>query len=202
MGSIIGFIIRGQIRNEGIDISIREDLAITNKNIMLTGFMGSGKTTVGCLLAELTGQVFLDADREIEHKYGMPITEIFQKAGEAAFRQMEREYMLGLCRNERQTIVSLGGGAFMQEEIRDACLSSSLVVFLDIGWDAWQERHQLLMETRPLLQSKSLEEIRKLFEARREIYALSHLTVLTDDLTPEEIAERILRACSLIEGGE
>lgn len=166
---------------------------------MLTGFMGSGKTTAGQLLARRLDRTFLDADREIEREHGMPITEIFRSMGEAKFRQMEREFMLDLCRNKQRTIVSLGGGAFMQEDIRTACLSSSVVVFLDIGWNVWQERHHQLMETRPLLQSKSLEEIRSLFDVRRDVYALSHVTILTDGLTPEEVADRIIQACKLYE---
>jgi len=172
---------------------VRNGGRVIDKIIMLTGFMGSGKTTVGRLLADRLNRTFLDADQEIERQHGMPITEIFQSMGEAKFRQMERDYLLGLCRGEHQAIVSLGGGAFMQEAIRGACLDAAFVVFLDIGWDAWHERHHLLKDTRPLLQTKSMEEIRSLFEARRIVYKLSHFTVATDGLTPSEVTELVLR---------
>jgi len=162
---------------------------------MLTGFMGSGKSTVGRLLADRMDRTFLDADQEIERQHGMPITEIFQSMGEAKFRQMERDFLLALCRGEHRAVVSLGGGAFMQDAIRDACLSTAFVVFLDIGWDAWHERHHLLKDTRPLLQTKSMEEIRSLFDARREVYKTSHLSIMTDGLTPEFVADRIIQDC-------
>lgn len=181
---------------------MRNGGSVIDKNIMLTGFMGSGKSTVGRLLADRLERPFLDADQEIERLHGMPVTDIFRSMGETKFRQMEREYMLGLCHGERQAVVSLGGGAFMQDEIRDACLSTSFVVFLDIGWDAWHARHHLLKETRPLLQSKSMEEIRDLFETRRNVYKLSHFTVPTDGLTPEEVTERIEQAIGRVESKE
>ena len=167
---------------------------------MLTGFMGSGKSTVGRLLADKLDLTYLDADQEIEQRHGMPITDIFQTMGETKFRQMEREFLLELCQGEQRAVVSLGGGAFMQEAVRSACLSGSFVVFLDIGWDAWHERHHLLKDTRPLLQSKSIEEIRSLFDTRREVYRLSHLTIRTDGLTPEEVAQRIVQ--EVRSGGE
>lgn len=103
--------------------------------------------------------------------------------------------MLNLCRQERHAVVALGGGAFMQQEIREACLSSATVVFLDIGWESWLARHELLMDTRPLLQNRPIEEIRALFDARRQVYLLSHFSIQTDDLTPEEVSERIIRMC-------
>lgn len=166
---------------------------VIDKNIMLTGFMGSGKTTVGRLLADKLDRSFLDADQEIERRHGMPITKIFQSMGESKFRQMEREYLIGLCRDEHRAVVSLGGGAFMQKAIRAACLTAAFVVFLDISWEAWHERHHLLKDTRPLLQTKSMKEIRGLFDDRRKVYGLSHFTVATDGLTPDEVAERVLR---------
>lgn len=156
--------------------------------------MGSGKTTVGRILAKKLNRTFLDADQEIEQRSGMPVTEIFQKMGEARFRQLERDYMLEISRSVTPTVVSLGGGAFMQDEIRHACLSASFVVFLALSWEAWQARQHLLVDTRPLLKSKTPEEIRSLFDMRHRVYALSHLTVQTDDLTPEAVAERIIDA--------
>jgi len=157
--------------------------------------MGSGKTTVGQLLAKKLNRKFVDADREIEAQRGMPITEIFRSMGEAAFRRMERDFMLDLCRKEQRAVVALGGGAFMQEEIRDACLSSATVVFLDIGWTSWLARHELLMKTRPLLQNRPIEDIRAMFDARRQVYLQSHITIQTDDLRPEEICARIMQSC-------
>lgn len=167
---------------------------LEDRNIVLTGFMGVGKTTVGLLLAEKLQREFLDADQEIEKRHGMPVTEIFGTMGEAKFRQMEKDYIVDLCGNARSKVVSLGGGAFMQEEIRSACMDAAVVVNLDMTWDAWMERQHLLIETRPLLQTRSIEEVRQLFETRRSAYAIHHIGVLTDGLSPEEVAARIIWA--------
>ncbi|MBW5447093.1 shikimate kinase [Cohnella sp. CFH 77786] len=162
-------------------------------NIVLTGFMGCGKTTVGRLLADNLSREFVDADHEIERRHGKPVTEIFATLGEPEFRRLEREFIVDLCRGSREKIVSLGGGAFMQEEVRRACLSTSIVVFLEIGWESWIQRHHLLIEGRPILQNKSPEEVKALFDARQAAYRLSHCTVRTDGLTPEAVADRIVR---------
>ncbi|RUS45710.1 shikimate kinase [Cohnella sp. AR92] len=154
--------------------------------------MGVGKTTVGLELAKKLNRDFVDADQAIEERYRMPVREIFSQFGEAKFREMERDFITGLCVNTSKKIVSLGGGAFMQEEIREACLATSNVFFLDISWELWKNRYHLLMENRPLLQSKSLEEVEELFNLRKSTYSINHAAVLTDELNPEQVADRIL----------
>ncbi|WP_166276519.1 shikimate kinase [Saccharibacillus alkalitolerans] len=166
---------------------------LNQKNIILIGFMGAGKTTIGQLLAEKLGREFLDADQEIERRHGMPVTEIFKSMGEPVFRQMEKEYLVELCRTSREKVVSLGGGSFMQDEIRNACLDSGIVYHLDLDWESWLKRFEALIDTRPILQSKSLEEVRALFDSRKLIYADNHYTVAVDQLSPEEIAENMAR---------
>ncbi len=166
---------------------------LNQKNVILIGFMGAGKTTVGQLLAQKLGREFLDADQEIERIHGMPVTEIFKSMGEPAFRQMEKEYLVELCRTSREKIVSLGGGSFMQKEIREACLGSGIVYHLDLDWESWLERFESLIDTRPILQSKSLEEVQELFNSRKQIYADNHHRFAVDKLSPEEIAEEMVR---------
>ncbi|OWA33457.1 shikimate kinase [Saccharibacillus sp. O16] len=162
---------------------------LNQKNVILIGFMGAGKTTIGQLLAQKLEREFLDADQEIERIHGMPVTEIFKSMGEPAFRQMEKEYLVELCRTSREKIVSLGGGSFMQEEIRSACLSSGIVYHLDLAWESWLERFESLIDTRPILQSKSLEEVQDLFNNRKQVYADNHHRFAVDQLSPEKIAE-------------
>lgn len=164
-----------------------------NINLILTGFMGVGKTTIGVELAARLGREFIDIDQEIERRHGMPVTEIFRTMGEREFRQMEKDLIVDLCRNARSKVISLGGGAFMQEDVRNACLSTSLVFHLHLSWEAWKTRLLHIMDSRPVLHGKSMEEIEALFRLRGETYALSHWTVETDDATPEEAADRILR---------
>jgi len=163
-----------------------------DKNIVLTGFMGAGKTKVGQILARRLGRELVDTDEEIERRQGMTIQEIFRKMGEAAFRQIERECVTELCAKARRKVISLGGGAFMQEEIRKVCLDMAYVVFLDLAWEEWQNRIPLIRDTRPLLQTKTLDEIRQLFDTRRKIYALSHFIIPAADPDAEAIADRII----------
>lgn len=167
-------------------------IPLNQKNIILIGFMGAGKTTIGQLLAEKLGRGFLDADQEIERKHGMPVTEIFKSMGEPAFRQMEKDYIVELCRDSRAQVVSLGGGSFMQDEIRLACLDSGIVYHLDLTWESWKDRFESLIDTRPILQSRSIEEIEQLFNSRKAVYADNHHTVSVDTLTPEQIADHIV----------
>lgn len=89
-------------------------------------------------------------------------------------------------------IISVGGGAFLQEDIRNICLSNCIVFYLDLSWDYWKERIGLLIDSRPVLQSRSLEEIEELFNARQEIYSYHHSKVNMNDLDVEEVADYIV----------
>ncbi|MFC2947227.1 shikimate kinase [Virgibacillus sediminis] len=166
---------------------------ITQKSVVLIGFMGAGKTTIGEELANQTGRSFIDTDQEIEKYFGMPATEIFQSRGEEAFRQKEKEVIINYA-EQQGYIISVGGGAFLQEEIKETCLSNSVVAFLDISWPSWKERLSLLIDTRPVLQGKTMDEIQQLFEERQKIYRSSHhIEVKTDDFSPEQTAENIIK---------
>ena len=79
----------------------------------------------------------------------------------------------------------------MNEEIRKACLANCLVFYLDLSWDSWKERISLIIESRPVLQNKSLEQIEELFYSRQSAYSLHHSKVQTDHLNVDEVAEYI-----------
>ncbi|MCG0056976.1 shikimate kinase AroK, partial [Escherichia coli] len=83
---------------------------------------GVGKTTIGQLVAKKLYRDFIDIDQQIEKDFNMSIPEIFEKKGEDFFRKTEKEYILDICHHKRFKIVSLGGGSFKQEEIRNCCL--------------------------------------------------------------------------------
>ena len=162
------------------------------KNIILIGFMGAGKTTIGKLLAEKLNRKFIDIDEEIEKEFAMPVSEIFNKMGERTFREKEKGLIIQLC-EQKKRIISLGGGAFLQEEIRNVCLTSSIVIFLDISWESWEDRISLIINTRPVLQGKTIVEMEELFYQRQEIYSHHHFKVKTDNLDIEEIANTIVK---------
>ncbi|ASS89078.1 MULTISPECIES: shikimate kinase [Aeribacillus] len=176
---------------EHVEIPLRE------KNIVLIGFMGVGKTTIGQLVAKKLYRDFIDVDQEIEKKQNMPISLIFQKFGEDYFRKIEKEYIVDICTNTRLKVVSLGGGAYLQEEVRNACLSNCIVFLLDLSWDSWKDRMPLLVENRPLLKEKSMEEIEKLFIKRQNAYSLHNSKVSTNNLDPETVADEIVNSVKL-----
>lgn len=176
---------------ENIDISIRE------KNIAFIGFMGAGKTTIGQLVAKKLYRDFIDIDQEIERIHQMPVSQIFEKLGEASFRKMERELIVSLCTGTRLKIISLGGGAYLQEEVKKACLSHCLVFFLDLSWESWKERIPLIIDSRPVLQNKSLDEIEELFMKRRDAYSINHSQFTTSEIDPETAADRIVESLKL-----
>ncbi|WP_071393722.1 shikimate kinase [Bacillus tuaregi] len=172
------------------------ELPLHEKSIVFVGFMGVGKTTIGKLVAEKLNRDFIDVDEVIEKEFGMTPREIFEAYGEKTFREREKALSISLSKQPSQ-VISLGGGAFLNEEIRQACLENSHVIFLDLSWEAWKERLSLILDSRPVLQNKSLEEIEELFYSRQKAYSLSHIKVSTDHLNEEEAANHIMESLKL-----
>ncbi|MDC3416195.1 shikimate kinase [Aquibacillus salsiterrae] len=161
------------------------------KSIVLIGFMGVGKTTVGQRLADQLKRTFVDIDEEIEKEFGMPPSDIFKVHGEKAFRQKEKELIERYSRKSNK-VLSLGGGAFLQTEVRDVCLENCLVVFLSLSWEQWQERVSLIIDSRPVLQGKSEEEMEQLYHDRQKIYGSHHIEVETDNKSVDDVAEEVI----------
>ncbi|MDQ6596170.1 shikimate kinase [Bacillus salipaludis] len=162
--------------------------------------MGAGKTTVGKILAEKLNREFIDIDEEIENEFNLPVSQIFKQYGESTFRSKEKSLITEKCNLGRQ-IISVGGGAFLQEEIRKICLSTCTVIFLDISWECWKGRISLIIDSRPVLQGKSLEEMEELFYKRQEVYVQHHVKIQTDYKGPEEAADEIIDLLKLVEKG-
>ncbi|MFJ7311144.1 shikimate kinase [Peribacillus frigoritolerans] len=170
---------------------INKNTSLRMQSIVFIGFMGVGKTTIGQKVARKLYRDFIDIDQEIEKEFNMPTTEIFKKFGEKAFREKEKSVIESLSLQQLK-IISVGGGAFLQEDIRNICLSNCIVFYLDLSWEYWKERIGLLIDSRPVLQSRSLEEIEELFYTRQEIYSYHHSKVNTNDLDVDEVADFIV----------
>lgn len=156
--------------------------------IYLVGFMGSGKTTVGKALAELTYQPFIDLDEVIERQASKPITTIFKDNGEAYFRQLEHDALIQTI--EYGGVVSTGGGIIERSDNRE-WLTGKQVVFLETPWSTIVERlkHD---KTRPLWQ-QSLAEKERLFIRRQPLYEeVSRCIIDTRQDTPTDIAKKII----------
>lgn len=172
-------------------------------NIILVGFMATGKTHVGRRLSRLTGWPLRDADDEIVRRTGCSIGEIFARDGETAFRTLEGQVIADLCSGS-QRVISAGGGAFVQPANREVMLRSGLVFCLTAAPETIYARIQKEADrdapVRPLLAGTDpLQRIRDLLQTRAEAYSQAHHSIPTDTLTVEDVAERIL---SLLEVGE
>lgn len=163
------------------------------RGLVLIGFMGSGKTSVGREVSGRLGVEFLDLDERIEHAAGQSIREIFATLGEPAFREMEREAIREAV-SVPGRVIATGGGAFQSGENRSLLKGYAPVVFLDVTPDGVLSR---LPDdrTRPLLPGGGTgrrQEIEQRMQARRPAYEQADLAVATDGLSVSRVADRIL----------
>ncbi len=165
------------------------------KNLVLIGFMGSGKSTVGRELHSRLGYELVDMDSVIEHREGRPITRIFEENGEDYFRDLETDLLREMAEDGQRKIISTGGGVVGREENRDLLRKLGYVVWLQAPVDVIHERTSRNRE-RPLLQTEDpLEKITTLLEKRKPWYAeTAHLKVDTAGLDGGELAMGILES--------
>ena len=110
------------------EIMKNHEIPLREKSIVFVGFMGVGKTTIGKLVAKKLYRDFVDIDEKIEKEFGMPTTKIFETFGEKTFRERNNLLLLDLS-EQPLNVISVGGGAFLNEEISKACLANCLVIF-------------------------------------------------------------------------
>lgn len=170
--------------------------------IYLNGFMGSGKSTTGPLLAEALDWSFADMDVMIEARLGMPIATYFREAGEPAFRNIEQEILQDTSRLERH-VIAVGGGALCREDNLAWALAHGLVVYLEVSIDELIARLRREQATRPMLLGPAgellddeavHERIGGLLAGRLAYYRQSHLTIKTDGKPPADIANQVYEA--------
>ncbi|MEU9983695.1 shikimate kinase [Streptomyces sp. NPDC050856] len=163
--------------------------------LVLIGPMGSGKSTVGALLAERLGCAYRDTDADIVAAEGREISDIFVEDGEDRFRELERAAVRAAVA-EHPGVLALGGGAVLDAGTR-ALLAGLPVVYLSMEVDE-AVRRVGLNTARPLLAVNPRRQWRELMEARRHLYTeVARVVVATDDRTPEEVAEAVLDALEL-----
>jgi len=169
-------------------------------HIILIGFMGAGKTTVGKVLAELLKQPLLDTDQMIEDQEGISISRIFEVYGEEKFRRLETELLKKLAVRPEEWVLSVGGGVPLREENRKLLKKLGFVVYLRVQADTVLERLKG-DHTRPLLCGGNVKEkVDSLLKSRGPLYLDSaHLVVDVDGRTPGEIGEKI-RSCFIERG--
>jgi len=155
--------------------------------------MGSGKTTVGPLVAARLGWRFVDVDDVIEAEAGSTIAEIFTHLGEAAFREREHTVIARLAADDA-LVLALGGGAIENEATRALLLSSpgTLLVHLDVELATTLKRCSGTEQSRPVLADQANLAAR--YQRRLPLYRMAHVSIPVDALTPEQVVEAILRA--------
>ncbi|PHR94574.1 MAG: shikimate kinase [Blastopirellula sp.] len=170
-------------------------------NVALIGYRGTGKSHVGRLLAERLGWILFDTDAEIETKAGVPISQIFADQGEPAFRDLEVAVVTDLAQ-KKQAVLSLGGGAVLREENRQAIQSTCSTIWLTAIADTILARisgDATSGDRRPSLTDQApLQEIIALLEIREPIYReCADLIIDTENRLPESIADEIINTLDL-----
>ncbi len=163
----------------------------SKENLVFLGMMGSGKSSIGLLVAKKLKLNFIDIDNEIEKKLGISISKIFEDKGENFFRKVEEQVTLKKLKIH-SSVISLGGGAFMNENIRKEILKSHLSFWLN--WN-----NNILLgriknsNKRPLAVNSSDDQIIDLIEERSKVYTKALFKIKCDNLTKNEVVNKIIK---------
>lgn len=169
-------------------MSLLDPASNKKSRIVLLGFMGAGKTTIGAMLASRLGWAFHDADAALEKRTGLSIAEVFTRDGEQGFRALEAETVAELMQQDH-VVIALGGGAIESPSTRSLLGSSANIrtVFLNAPLKTMLDRCQASPIIRPLLQDR--EAIHARYERRLPHYQSAEIAVNTEGLTPEEVVD-------------
>jgi len=161
------------------------------RSVILVGFMGAGKSTVGRLLARRLGLCFVETDAMITAREGKSIPEIFAEGGEAHFRLLEAE-VLDLLAEKRGHVIATGGGFPCHPGVMERLKALGTVVWLAADFDALYERANRV-GGRPMLAERTREEMAALYEARQAHYHRAHLSIDSTQLSVDAVVNHILR---------
>ena len=165
------------------------------KKIILIGMMGSGKTTIGKILAKKLNLNFIDTDQVVEKKYNLTIKKIFDEFGENFFRLKEEKNILKILQKKTPSVIALGGGAFLNKKIRNIILKDFISIWLNTKLEVIYKRCKN-SNKRPLLNNKNKKDlkitIKDIFKTRRTIYSKAKFMVKTND-SPKLICTEIIK---------
>tara|TARA_B100001123_G_C15008219_1_gene906439 strand:- start:373 stop:885 length:513 start_codon:yes stop_codon:yes gene_type:complete len=161
----------------------------SDKNLVLIGMMGSGKSTIGLLLSKKINLKFIDVDKYIEKNEKMKISEIFEKKGEKYFRKVELNVAIDIL-NCKKTIISLGGGAFINDDIRKKILTNHISIWLNWNRSTILKRIKK-NNKRPLAKKLSENQINKMIYERSKKYSLANYKINCENLSKNEIITKI-----------
>ena len=163
----------------------------TKENLVFLGMMGSGKSSIGLLVAKKLKLNFIDIDNEIEKKLGTTISKIFDEKGEDFFRKVEEKLTIKNLKLH-SSVISLGGGAFINENIRKEVLKNHLSFWLNWNINILLGRIKN-SKKRPLAINSSDDQIINLIQKRSNIYAKALFEIKCDNLTKNEVVNKIIK---------
>ena len=162
----------------------------SKENLVFLGMMGSGKSSIGLLVAKKLKLNFIDIDNEIEKELGKKITDIFEKNGENFFRKIEEKITLKKLKLN-SSVISLGGGAFINRNIRKEVLKNHLSFWLNLNNKILLDRIKN-SKKRPLVINLPDNEINNLIKKRSNIYAKALFEIKCDNLSKNEVVNKII----------
>tara|TARA_B100000686_G_scaffold244934_1_gene254050 strand:+ start:242 stop:751 length:510 start_codon:yes stop_codon:yes gene_type:complete len=166
-----------------------------NKNLILIGMMASGKSTIGRLLAKKLNLKFFDTDFIIEKKLKMKIFEIFKKKGEPYFRNLEKKITLNIL-NKNNCVISLGGGAFINEKVRKVIQKNNTTIWLNWSSKTLIDRIKK-NNKRPVASNLSNNELKNLLISRSKIYSKANYKIDCENMEKLEIVNKIIQLLKL-----
>ena len=169
------------------------------RHVYLVGFMGSGKSTVGEILANKLGAFFVDLDRFIEETVGVEISEIFSEYGEEHFREVESYVLNEVAASPDPSVVATGGGIVLKEDNWRVMEESGVTIHLHASIDTLWNRVSGT-NNRPLAEDR--QQFESLYWSRLPLYRRAQIEVVSHPKSPEEVAEEVLDALGLIEEEE
>ena len=168
----------------------------SKKNLVLLGMMASGKSTIGALVSKKLGLKFYDTDKIIEKEIGMTIAEIFDNKSEFFFRSLEEKIVLKTLQN-KNCLISLGGGAFFNEKIRKEIIMNHISFWLNCSNKTLLNRIRK-NNKRPIANKLNNSKLIELINKRRKIYTKAKFKINCDKLSKEQIVENILKSYETI----
>lgn len=164
-------------------------------NIVLIGFMGSGKTTIGMKLSEEKDMAFVDTDILIQRKLSLSVENIFNYYGQRFFRLVEKEVIVEISKLEN-CVISVGGGAFIDKRNIEILKGIGIVIFLNGRINTIMRN--IRGDKRPLLKGENLSNIIEFYESRLPFYKKADLEICIDGLTPDKIVIEIMNNVKLL----
>ena len=163
----------------------------SKENLVFLGMMGSGKSSIGLIISKKLERNFIDVDNEIEKKLGMKISKIFEKKGEKYFRKIEEVLTLKILKKQK-SVISLGGGAFLNQKIKKEILDNHISFWLN--WDVETLTNRIKnSQKRPLAFKASKNELIELIQKRSIVYSKARYKIDCENLSKNEVVNNILK---------